>query len=152
MAECKVLLPIWTKFLAMLDTPPLPEDRTTLILLGYSTPALPKALSDLHLILWKFILINFTLKDLQNRKFDSTAVWDGAIRRYASKANSLTYQVTQEVLVSEARGTAPRLQRLNDLLAPLSTISSTGEITWRADICAHISASDTGGGGPPNAP
>ena len=60
--------------------------RLKLIILGACTPKLPPAISDFHLMLWKFIIIHFTLVDLDKRPFKHEEVWKGAMRRYLSKA------------------------------------------------------------------
>ena len=73
--RCRCLTPLWSRFIALTKLS-LSDDnsRDKLILLGLSDPPLPKALSDFHLILWKFVLIRFTLVDLENKPFDTDEV------------------------------------------------------------------------------
>ena len=92
--DCSTLQPIFSSFLRLAGCNPTdPTDRSRLLLLGLASPPLPQALSDLHLIMWKFILIHFTLVDLEHKPFRPRDVWLGAVRRYASKANKLTHKV-----------------------------------------------------------
>ena len=136
--RCRCLTPLWSRFIALTKLS-LSDDnsRDKLILLGLSDPPLPKALSDFHLILWKFVLIRFTLVDLENKPFDADEVWTGAIRRYLSKANSLTFRVGELTRKAEASNSDVRLDSLNALLHPLGTINSSGVITWNSDMAPH---------------
>ena len=126
--DASQLTPIWNKYLALTKLPNLDDnDKLKLILLGHSIPELPKALSDLHLILWKFVIIHFTLVDLKNQPFDHETVWKGAIRRYASKVNSLEFQASLARINAEANLTKFNyICSLNKLLSPLAAIDETG--------------------------
>ena len=86
--RCRCLDPIWKRFAKLAHLRPRDDNsRDRLILLRLFDPPLPKALSDFHLILWKFILIRLTLVDLEDKPFVADDVWTGAIQRYLSKAN-----------------------------------------------------------------
>ena len=136
--RCRCLTPLWSRFIALTKLSPSDDDsRNKLILLGLSDPPLPKALSAFHLILWKFVLIRFTLVDLENKPFDTDEVWTGAIRRYLSIANSLTFRVGELTRKAEASNSDVRLDSLNALLHPLGTINSSGVITWNSDMAPH---------------
>ena len=108
----------------------------------YSHPPLLKALSDFHLILWKFILINFTLVELENKRFIADNVWNAAIRRYLSKANTLTYRVGDLTRRAEANLHELNLKQVNELLSPLGTIDSRGSITWVDEFARHAAEVD----------
>ena len=139
LATCPSLHYIWRNFarLANINTSSSQEEAR-LNLLGIHTPPLPQALSDLHLIIWKFILIYFTLVDLKHIPFDSKLVWRKAVRRYVSKANSLTYHVTQKQVNVEARKTNLNINRELALLKPLASIDSNGCICWSSCMRNHI--------------
>ena len=117
------------------------------MLLGLSDPPLPKALSDFHLVLWKFILIHFTLVDLENKPFHQNVVWTGAVRRYASKVNALTFKAGEIRRKAEAQSTTPNYKNLNKLIQPLAHVNDDGEITWRRDFEYHVLAVGGGSGG-----
>ena len=148
LAECRCMRPIWNKFRS------LHKIRTTdssehckLVLLGYSTPELLPAISDFHLILWKFIIIHFTLVDIDNRPFKPDEVWTGATRRYLSKVNSLRQKVRWEMSASEARERPARLRQFNHLLHPLATINESGDVRWNSTMAPYAAALCPGGGG-----
>ena len=147
LAECVTLEPIWERFMELIpERPTNTQGRRTLILLGLTTPELPKPFSDLHLILWKFILIHFTLADVENRNFDTTTVWEGAIRRYTSKVNSLTFQVLEEMRISESEERDPNLKNVNALIAPLASYDAHARLEWRHDFVKHVDAVTSRGG------
>ena len=139
LATCPSLYYIWSSFakLANINTSSSLEEAR-LNLLGIHNPPLSQALSDLHLIIWKFILIYFTLVDLKHIPFDPKLVWTKAIRRYVTKANSLTYRVTQKQVTAEARHTNIRIDRELSLLKPLASIDSNGCICWSSGMRTHV--------------
>jgi hypothetical protein len=141
--RCRCLAPIWNRFIKLTKLKCNDDNsRSRLILLGLSHPPLPKALSDFHLILWKFILINFTLVDLENKRFIADNVWNGAIRRYLSKANTLTYRVGDLTRRAEANLSQLNLKQVNELLSPLGTIDSRGSIIWVDEFARHAAEVD----------
>ena len=46
---------------------------------------LPGGLSAFHIIIWKFIIIDFTQADINGTKFEPTRVWEAAARRMRSR-------------------------------------------------------------------
>ena len=46
---------------------------------------LPGTLSDLHIILWKFVIIHMVAVDEQRHKFEPKEVWRAAVRRQRSR-------------------------------------------------------------------
>ena len=141
LADCRCLRPIWDKFNTLHTIKPTSTtDRHKLLLLGVSVPELPQAISDLHLIIWKFIIIHFTLVDIDKRPFKTDDVWTGATRRYLSKVNSLQQKVRLEVKDAEARDRPARIRRFNRLLAPLATINADGKIKWSSVMAPYAAA------------
>ena len=140
---CPVLVPLFTK-LTRLHFPTLPvgAEWCRFVLLGLASPPLPSAISDLHLVLWKFILINLTQRDLLNKPFDPSIVWRGAVRRYVSKANSLTHKAKLLHFRQESRAQAHDLESLETLIEPLAELDATGALVWRHDFIHHVA--DTG--------
>jgi hypothetical protein len=69
-------------------------------------------------------------------------VWHGAIRRYVSKANSLSYKANLLATQAEARRTKADLEYLEKPLDPLGHIDASGSIVWRADFLSHVCASE----------
>ena len=138
LSRCCKLKPIWDRFLklcALDNLTPIQRDRLILLGIPPGTSPLPTALSHLHLITWKFILISFSLVDLKNAKFNIDTVWAGAIRRYISKANSLSHRVQEKQKKAEARMLdSINVDAENKLLSPLGTIDERSIITWRPDF------------------
>ena len=145
--NCPVLEPLWGSFLKLAGLK-LPDSiaRKRLLLLGLSNPPLPQSLSDLHLILWKFTLIHFTLVDLQKKPFKTDDVWLSAVRRYASKANKLTHHIRSKQMRAEATNAALDLQPERRSLEPLATIDDDGAIDWNPTMCRYIERADAGVG------
>ena len=77
------------------------------------------------------------LSRLREQTLDTDEVWTGAIRRYLSKANSLTFRVGELTRKAEVTNSDVRLDSLNALLHPLGTINSSGVITWNSDMAPH---------------
>jgi hypothetical protein len=141
--NCPVLKPLFTKLASLhYTTLPVGVEWDRLVLLGVSSPPLPRAISDLHLVLWKFILINLTQRDLHNKPFDPRTTWRGAVRRYVSKANSLTHRTKLLYMKQESRRLAHDHESLEVLLSPLGLLDGAGAIVWRHDFLPHVH--DTG--------
>jgi hypothetical protein len=113
-------------------------EKERLILLGIvppslGIPALPQALSDLLHLTWKFVLIEFTLVDLHNKRFGGDRlIGESAARRYISKANTLSERVRQRNVRAEARCQScdDNCKNENSILYPLATIDNEGNIIW----------------------
>ena len=103
-----------------------------MLLLGVraSGASLPPAHGDLFLILWKFIVINFTLAELERKPFDCDSIWKSVTNRYLSKANTLTFRVGMKTLTAAARGRQLDIRHENSLLHPLGSIDAEGTIEW----------------------
>ena len=77
-------------------------------------------------ILWKFILVRLTLVDLERKPFVADDVWTGAIRRYLSKANVLTFRVGELTRAAEASSRDADFKHLNLLIHPLGKLDTDG--------------------------
>ena len=64
--------------------------------------ALTGALSDLHIIYWKFIVIQMVKVDTEGAKFEPEKVWHAAVRRLASRVDSAVTALSRRV--DEAMG------------------------------------------------
>ena len=90
LASCKEIKKVFDPLLALIHrltgnpinlTPP---EYSEFIFLGTlpNEPCLPSALSALHIIMWKFTLIAFTLKDLEGTKFNPESIWTQSVIRF----------------------------------------------------------------------
>ena len=112
-----------------------PTQRDRIVLFGDtecapSPQVLHQATSDMHFILWKFVLIHFTAVDLDNKKFDRSEVIKGALRRYVSKANAISAKVSLKRKLADARQKDVDISNENKLLYPLGSIDAEGVISW----------------------
>ena len=136
---CPRITPLFTK-LSELHFPSLPVgvEWPRFVLLGLASPPLPKAISDLHLVLWKFLLIHLTHRDLFNTPFDPAKTWRDAVRRYVSKANSLAHKSKLLHLRQESRFQTHDLATLETLISPLGVLDDSGVVVWRHDFLSHV--------------
>ena len=137
LARCSTLAKVWDKYLSLAKYDGLsPVERDRLILLGIppSGGPLPPALSDLHLITWKFIIIHFTLVDLKRQKFIPDEVWKGALRRYLSKLNSAVFKAKLRLDRCAAREETFSCNSLNAALKPLASIDSAAQLSLDRDL------------------
>lgn len=142
LASCRRLCTLWDRFILLSNrTCQSQQERSKLILLGVTPEgrSLPQALSDFHLVLWKFILINFTLVDLQKQRFIAENVWKGAVRRYVSKANSLTSKILLRQIRAENDNADVCVSNENSILAPLGEIDLHGSISWQPRFAQYVS-------------
>jgi hypothetical protein len=141
LATCRCTRPLWDKFRSLHKIKTTDnQSHLKLTLLGYTTPELPTSISDFHLILWKFIIIHFTLVDLENRPFKPDEIWIGAIRRYLSKIHSLQQKIRLEVAEAQALERPINVRRFNALLAPLATIDEFGRLRWSPELAPHAAS------------
>ena len=137
---CTKISPLWDRYTKLTNLKFTNEtDKLITLLLGVreNGAALPSAHSDLFLILWKFIIINFTLAELDKKPFDCESIWESAIIRYLSKANTLTYRIGLKKITADARQKKLDVRHENALLHPLGTIDETGRITWAEAFAAE---------------
>jgi hypothetical protein len=139
LARCAQLRPIWDALKELFELPPLSQnDSDRFILLGLlpSRAPLARAYTDLWLITWKFVLINFTLVDLQKKRFDPKATWKCAVRRYLSKANALYFTLNLQTIQEESGIRRRDFDKDNKHFSPLATIAQT--LKWRTDFSDAI--------------
>ena len=81
---------------------------------------LPGAISDLHIIYWKFIVIEMVKVDTEGAKFEPKKVWSAAVRRLASRVDSAVTALRRQVDTAEGLGRSlPPLDSTNASWAPL---------------------------------
>ena len=59
--------------------------------------ALEGGLSALHVIMWKFIIIDFVQVDTNNRPFDAVQVWKATMRRTHGRLQAQAVRVRRKV-------------------------------------------------------
>ena len=68
---------------------------------------IPGALSDIHIIYWKFIVIEMVKVDTEGAKFDPEKVWHAAVRRLASRVDSAVTSLGRQVDTAMGLGRNP---------------------------------------------
>lgn len=102
-----------------------PEARThspSFIVLGQfqtKNEGLRGSLSDLHIIIWKFVIIDITAVDTQGSHFDAKRTWKAALRRQRDCLDAHAEKVRRIVLASEGPLHSMRLAQLSDEVHPL---------------------------------
>ena len=103
---------------------------------------LPPGLSAFHLILWKFVILHFTLVQVENRPFKPDEVWNNAIRRLEVRFNALSFKVTRKAIARCGQAlkiSEPEAE--NKKLAPLAYLGNWGKITHHDAFKSHIDKS-----------
>ena len=149
--NCTHLAPLWDRYIKLTNlTFTNDTDKLCTLLLGIraSGASLPPAHGDLFLILWKFIIINFTLAEIERKPFDCNSIWQSVIIRYLSKANTLSFRIGMKQMRADARGLKLDIRHENSLLHPLGTIDTSGVIKWAEPFaqCVPCAESTAGGG------
>ena len=90
----------------------------------------PGTLSDLHVIVWKFIILNMVQVETNGVKFDRHEVWLCAVRRQEGRLQAHAERSRRRAIT---RGglSAPEIERLSSEVAPLAAYD---------DSCNLISA------------
>ena len=97
--------------------------------------ALHGALSALHIITWKFIIIDFVQVDTDGRAFVAEDVWKAAVRRTHGRLLAQSLKVRRKVLAAWSMGRpAPPLRADIIEAEPLADYhGETGEVQWHPE-------------------
>ena len=94
--------------------------------------ALSGTLSVLHVIVWKFVIIDFVAVDTDNRRFEAEQVWKAAVRRTHGRIQAHAARVKRKVAAAWGLG-RPTPSLRDDVVAasPLADFNGeTGEVQW----------------------
>ena len=120
------------------------DDR--LIYLGVrGDSVLPGSLSDLHIILWKFILIAFTKAETVNARYSPRQVWRQAVCRFEVRVKAHGERQRHLAIRRESRGkdrwlSSSQRERLESQVGPLASVSEAGTIEWVPHMRVAIAA------------
>ena len=90
--------------------------------------ALSGGLASLHTIMWKFILIAFTKKDIEGTPFEPQEIWLQTLRRLRVRLKSQAERVRRSVLQRRAGGKLPLpLTAANRWISPLGSYAGPDE-------------------------
>jgi len=102
-----------------------------------SETIVPGTLSDLHVIVWKFIILHMVQVETNDVKFDSQEVWHSAIRRQDGRLQAHAERTRRRAV---ACGGLPaiQLQRLSTEVAPLAEYDDSCNLVlataWSAEL------------------
>ena len=95
------------------------------------TTVLTGGLSALHVILWKFTIIDFVQVDTCGHKYDAANVWKAAVRRMESRMQARAVMIADRTRGRIAFGQwdVPSMKADDDLIRPLGAFDVYGTIT-----------------------
>ena len=97
--------------------------------------ALHGALSALHVIIWKFIIIDFVQVDTDGRAFVAADVWKSAVRRTHGRLLAQSQKVRRKVLAAWDMGRlTPSLRADAAEAFPIADYhGETGDVQWHPE-------------------
>ena len=123
--ECSQMVQVFRHFAKFAkEYVPTIEADNELICLGlHKGVPLPQALSALHIVTWKFAIIEFTQASEDSHRFDPERVWTAAVRRYHTRLLAYEERQTRRLRGLRSRGQECTIgTALQDRFAPLATI------------------------------
>jgi len=135
---------VWKKFHTLVENliGPTPlTDELIFHAVDSRAQVLPSGLSALHLIMWKFVILNFTMVQLENRPFNPEEVWHGAIRRLEVRLNALAFKVKRRAI--QRSGQALQLyspEAENRRIKPLASVGLWGKLYHSPELEKEILA------------
>ena len=91
---------------------------------------LPPGSFSLLLTLWKFIIFELTTLDTLGTNYSNERVWRLTCTRIKERINALEFSFRRRLGDAESKGTpAPNPNKLNQRLAPLAQLDSTGTLS-----------------------
>ena len=109
-----------------------------LMMLGWMGSAyLPPALSAIHIILWKFIMITFTRIEIHGEKWDTEAIWAQTLHRARTRFIAHAEGARRWSVARWAKGdTIPVgvITRWNRQVEPVAYYDDEGNFKWKVPI------------------
>ena len=110
---------------------------------AYQGGVLTGALSDLHILVWKFVLISFTQVETQGSKFKPNTIWKQAVCRYETRVRAYLEGMRRGGLSRECRGSRrslseSHLAKVQSYLTPAGALDEDGRFKWEPEAAAAI--------------
>ena len=130
---CPILKPIWDRFLTLVRHRHADAQPThRLLLLGVledRKSLLANSLNAFRIVLWKFIVLRFTMVDLEDIPFCADTVWRMSVRRLITRLNKEEWQARLSMMnARNTRAQAAVADRVTRKLVPLAQMTQTGVI------------------------
>jgi hypothetical protein len=156
--HCPEILAVFDRFRRLASSMGVHVQSTpTLILLGLTGgEALPSALSVLHVLLWKFIIISFTRVDMHGERFEPKEIYRAALLRLDTRLKAYAERVRRRALARRAKGLTPLTQSAYEhhtrVLHPCYVINLESALVTPTDKyrAALAQVLQFRGGGPPD--
>ena len=104
----------------------------------FACDTLAPSVLALHLVVWKMILIAFTLVDTNGEQFQAEEVWKGAVRRFISRVERLKVSVRIRAAKCRSSHSDLSLEHENKMLAPLGSFNEVGVFRWSDVVWKEI--------------
>ena len=140
LVACPILFATFTRFIELVNAYyPRIRRSPALLLLGCvrsevgggSTSTLAPGLFALLVILWKFIILNFTLIDTEDAKFSDSFIWTRTVRRFRERCEAAAFG--HRIALARAVGSdrePPNTTKLNLALLPLAYVTQEGAVEF----------------------
>ena len=92
------------------------------------------SLSDLHIILWKFVMIAFVKVDVDGAKFKPSLVWKQALSRWRDRMTFQSEELRRSLLKLKSRGGGPPpnglIEKYQRRLNPCAYVNEHGAVSY----------------------
>ena len=103
-----------------------------------SRRVLPGTLSDMHIVLWKFVIIDFVKVDTEGAKFEVDKVWRAAVSRMKDRVDANRERLRLKVRSAIRRGRAPPpLESDNAAMFPIGMYRYHQDFTLHTEYSGH---------------
>ena len=128
LAFCRETGTVWARWMGMVhEHHPGAPPTHRLILLGVleDRSLIMNTLNALRILIWKFIILQFTRVDLEGARFDPETIWAQAVRRLLTRLNAAEW-AARLAASSRPRTATNAAAKAAEKAAPLATITEQG--------------------------
>ena len=95
--------------------------------------------TNLHLLIWKYIVAQLVQIELEGAKYSETEIWRQAWQRFESKTLALSEVVAMERRRRESRGEEQKdLRARAKHIDPIATFTPEGVLVWNDELVTEI--------------
>ena len=125
--EVVQIFEVFSNLARKLGTPISNSEPMRVLGLTSDESIVPGTLSDLHIIVWKFVILHMVRVETDKVKFDRHEIWRCAIRRQEGRLQAHAERTRRRVIT---KGGLPALemQRLSAEVAPLAEYNDSGNL------------------------
>ena len=156
-ATCQSVQPIFRALARMMGVTVQWDDkrraeRFVLFLEVEGVKRQPAGWVNFHLVLWKYLINQFVLVELEEETFAPHEVWRATLDRFEKRAHAKQVSIQADILLADSRGEdPPDVSLKKNPLKPLGEFHpGTGAIEWDAKIIDSLTALATRPKPPPS--